>query len=458
MRRGSALPGVESSPLAGLPQVEGSTGIKAPGFPLDAAAFAQALRTGHGRAWQQVQSHGAHGLERQIIDACLECQTHDPQCEAEKAPWLHSMVVCAHLEAEVIEAIGALVHRLPQESHRDLDHRSAVLRELAAAGLSDARQLLYASLVRLSGTSADVIAAHDIVALDGIEGLVHVARQMGQWSREDPGFWVDDALVEQCKVPGGAPVALAALEREAEADLYIGRYLQALAETRALRDSGTPEAAASCTAEQIVAYAANHTKDPCHWFRRWALHADASELETVFRALLDVQEPGHITRLMRCFAQRGVPRFDRGLLPWLNHPDPTLSVVALRAVKSTRHPALRALALRWIAGGDLADGIQLLTANFERGDFALCALPWSPIDDEDERHRLVSNFVSMCNAHPSAEALEGLLHVYELSPCSTCRREAVKILLDLDVAPDWLRQEARFDADPATRALLRAGA
>lgn len=229
--------------------------------------------------------------------------------------------------------------------------------------------------------------------------------------------------------------------------------LQVLAQTRAQRNSSVPDAAAF-TAEQIVVYARDHPKDPCHWFRGWARRADASELETVFLVLLDAREPEYATRLLRCFAQQGVPRFDSRLLPWLVHPDPMLGMTALNAVKSTRHPDLRTLALRWMADGDLEGGIRLLTANFEPGDFALCTPRLESVGDEDGRHRLASNFVAMCEANPSADALDGLINVYEFSPCSTCRHKAVKVLVDLDIAPDWLRQEARLDVDPETRALL----
>lgn len=429
--------------------------IAPPVFPLDSTVFGAALRTGHGRALQQVQLHGVQGLGDALIDACVQCGTYDPQCEARRAPWLFSIVECAGLQTSLVQALAGLLKEAPaeDEAHDDLDQRSAMLRELAAAGSADARRLLYASLVRLPGTSADVIAADDIVELDGIEGLVHVARQMGRWSHEDPRFWVDDRLVEQCTVPGGATAALAALEREAQTDPYLASYLQVLAQTRAQRNSSAPDAAAF-TAEQIVVYARDHPKDQCHWFRGWARRADASELETVFLALLDAREPEHATRLLRCFVQRGVPRFDSRLMPWLNHSDPMLGMAALRAVKSARHPDLRKLALRWIADGDLECGILLLTANFEPGDFALCTPLLESVGDEDGRHRLASNFVAMCEAHPSADALEGLLNVYEFSPCSTCRHEAVKVLVDLDIAPDWLRQEARLDVNPETRALL----
>lgn len=432
--------------------------IAPPVFPLDSTAFGSALSRGHGRALQQVQLHGVQNLGDTLIDACLHCGTYDPQCEAPRVPWLFSIVDCAGLQNRLIQALAELLKEVPAEgeAHKDLTQRSAMLRELAAAGSADARRLLYASLMRLPGTSADVIAADDIVELDGLNGLVHVARQMGRWSQEDPHFWVDGQLVEQCKVSGGATAALAALECEAQTDPYIASYLQGLVETYAQSNSSAPQAA-SFTAEQIVAYARDHPRDPCHWFRGWGRRADASEIETVFLALLDVREPQHATRLLRCFARRGVPRFDSRLLPWLDHPDPMLGMAALNAVKSTRHPNLRTLALRWIADGDLEGGIRLLTGNFERGDFALCAPFLESIDDEDGRHRLASNFVAMCEAHPSAGALDGLLDVYEFSPCSTCRLKAVKVLVDLDIAPDWLRRESSFDVDSNTRALAEVG-
>jgi hypothetical protein len=429
-------------------------------FPLDSTAFASALRTGHGRAFQQVQRYGAEGLGDTLLDACIRSGTYDPQCEAPRAPWLFSIVECAGLQARLVQALGMLLQKAPTEDddHRDLTLRSAMLRELAAAGSTDARQWLYASLVRLPETSSGVIAADDIVALDGMDGLVHVARQMGRWSQQDPHFWVDDVLVERCMVSGGAPAALAALEQAAATDPCIGHYLQALAETRALRSSHSrgPDAAAF-TAEQVVAYARDHAKDPCHWFRQWALRAEVSELEVVFLALLDVQDPEHAARLLRCFAQRGVPRFDNRLLPWLDHPEPAVNMAALRAIKFTRHPALRSLALRWMADGDSAGGMRLLTANFEAGDFALHVPGLQSVGDMDERHHLGSNIVGLCETHPSADAVDALLDVYEFSPCSTCRHKAVKVLVDLDRVPDWLREEARWDADPATRALLPPG-
>ncbi len=66
--------------------------IEAPTYPLTPEAFDAALRTGHGRAKQQVVAYGAAGLEDEVVKACVTCFTYDPQCEADRAPWLFSII------------------------------------------------------------------------------------------------------------------------------------------------------------------------------------------------------------------------------------------------------------------------------------------------------------------------------------------------------------------------------
>jgi hypothetical protein len=107
--------------------------IKQPSFPLTLSAFAAAMRAGHGRAMQQVKLHGSVGFERSIIENCVSCTSYDPQCEAEREPWLFSIVDGANLKTEVVQAIAALLRDPPPEDHRDLAQRSSMLRELAAA-------------------------------------------------------------------------------------------------------------------------------------------------------------------------------------------------------------------------------------------------------------------------------------------------------------------------------------
>jgi hypothetical protein len=408
---------------------------------------------------QQIKGFGSVGLYGAIIENCVSCTSYDPQCEAERAPWLFSIVDSANLKAEVVQAIAALLREPPLEEHwRDLAQRSAMLQELAVAGVDDARRLLYSSLARLSDTSS-VIAAHDIVALDGAAGLIHVARQLGQWLQDDPDFWVDDYLISEFDAAQGCQDWLALLEREAVSDPLIASYLVGLRLARETASNGTANYRArranesAMTGAQIIAHVMTNPKEQCHWFRGWGTQADPVQREVVYSALLDTSEPEHVQRLFRCFGKTGVPRFDKRLLPWIFHTDSIVQWAAVRAVAPLKHPELRAAALQLIANGDLGYGAHLLVANFEVGDLSLCAQQFERPTDIDQCHWLCGELLALCEAHPGPDALDCLLYVYEFSPCSTCRREAVKALIDIGIAPAWLREEAAFDADPDTRAL-----
>jgi hypothetical protein len=424
-----------------------------PSFPLTRNVFAAALRTGHGRARQQIDRYGSDGLEDTIIKACLTCLTYDPQCEAARAPWLVSIVERAELAAKVVREIEAMVQEPLPENQCDMDQRCAILKEIAAAGSDEARRVLYTSLVRLSGTS-EVVGAEYIVALDGVEGLIRVARQLGRWLQADPDFRVHDWLLAQFDESTRGEEGRAALEHAAKVDKDVAGYLAGIRKASA-SDSAPSERFDPMTysGTEIVSHVSNNPKEQCHWFRRWGAQANDDQRQTVFEALLSSDDPEQVKRLLRCFSKTGVPRFDNGLVKWLDHPDKQVQWAAVRAVAPTRHAEWRKAALRLIAGDDLANGITLLVNNFEVGDFALCAEHLKCLDDPDAAHHLVGELLDLCEAHPGADALNCLLYVYELSPCSTCRRRAVKALTDTNTAPAWILEELEFDADPDTQSM-----
>lgn len=427
--------------------------IEQPTFPLSSTAFESALRKGQGRVLQHIARHGVAGLQDQIIGNCLHSHSYDPQSESPRAPWLFTIVEKAGLKREVIQAIGAMVREPPEQDHCDLSQRSALLKELAAAGEVDARELLYRSLIRMSDT-ASVIADEDIVALDGVDGLIMVARQNGRWLQEDPDFWVNNYFVEQLDESRGAAVGLSALEHAAESDADVARYLDGLRQNRERLDANRPRAAdAAFTGAQIVAHAQKQTKEKCFWFRNWGMRASVAEREVVFSALLDEQTPTVVARLLRCFGKTGIPRYDGRLLPWLFCSDEQVRWAAVQAVSQLTHPDLRQAALRLIADGDLPNGVRLLVANFEEGDLSMCAGLLSPSDDAEHHHSLGWYLLKLCAAHQGPKALDCLLYIYEYSPCSDCRRRAVGLLVDTDVAPAWLLEESTFDSDPQTRVL-----
>jgi hypothetical protein len=61
--------------------------------------------------------------------------------------------------------------------------------------------------------------------------------------------------------------------------------------------------------------------------------------------------------------------------------------------------------------------------------------------------------VELFEANPIAELAPAMLSVYAESPCSNCRRAAVKSLISTGTAPNWLLKECRSDASESVRRL-----
>jgi len=99
--------------------------------------------------------------------------------------------------------------------------------------------------------------------------------------------------------------------------------------------------------------------------------------------------------------------------------------------------------------------VRLLVRNYTAGDHFLIerALPAGD-GDEVKLHHLCSSLVDVFQENGAANC-EGAMHfVYERTPCSGCRHDAVKLLLAAGAATPALIDECRYDADLDTRDLV----
>lgn len=428
--------------------------VDPPTYPLAPGVFKLALRTGHGRVKQHVDAYGAGGLEEAILQACVSCLTYDPQCEADRSPWLFSILEQAQLTGAALKALERALVQPSNDSCHDMGQWSSLLKEMAASGSAQARDLLYASLRRVPHTS-DVVGAEQIVALDGVAGLIHVARQFGRWLQADPDLWISDDLIAQADPSNEARSAHEALQNRAQYDAEVATFLSAV---RRVRETPTIARSRSdrfsLSGDQVVTLIEGNPRDPCHWLRQWGAEANSDEREAVFAALVASNEPEQVKRLFRAFTKADLPRFEPHLLRWLDSADAQLRWAAVAALAHVRHADVREASLKLIVEDNLASGARLLINNFEPGDLHRCSTQLKPLADPDDVHHLVQELLKLCQAHPGAEALDCLLYVYEHSPCSTCRQRAVQELVESSIAPAWVLSEAASDADPETRALV----
>jgi hypothetical protein len=415
---------------------------------------------------------GLDGVEESFIDACLHARSYDPQCEGGRAEWLFDILTGPRVSGELART---LVDRLgePSPDHWDTTQRTYLARELARRGFDAARSYLY-SCLRREEDSADVTGVEDIIALDGADGLIHVATRLGEMLRDDPSFWSDDRALKHFDETRGEGAARRILDAAAAHSGPIAVYLRHIdareppeqEANRAyvdLADVRFKPGAANKHVDRMRSISAEavihdiETEDPgvnLYWFWGWSRNADDESLGRVFEAMLHQAHPGRLVKYLRVFSRRPLAAFDPRMLPFADHPDLEVRRLAHVALSNYAHAEVRSLALRKIAMGQSSEKIiPLLAKNYRTGDAHLIERVLMTPPDREELHSLVSDLAEVIRANPVSELSRTMLFVYEESPCSLCRHEAVKALRHCASAPSWLLEEGRHDASDEIREL-----
>lgn len=447
-------------------------------LPLTRAEFAAALEKGQGRALMHARRFGVAGLEALFIHACLHDHTYDAHCEESRVAWLLEIADATDAANQLMDAVFQRLDE-PASEFKDASQRCEIAREHAQRGSDVARAYLYRSLRRWPGSN-DVVGAEAVIALDGAAGLIRVVECMvaspgdGRWPDEDkiPLYWFDGEH--------GDGAARAVLDAAAATSPGVARFLQQLDE-RSIERAGdqTP-------ADQSAAEGASAVEPPGVARRRariqqlqsipaadvirhldsdgqfaiahppmsWGIHAPKPALAEVFEAMLRQSDPARLRKYLRVFQRVALAEFDNRLIRFTEHENAEIRRLAFCALSNYAHADIRKLAIeRLSAGRCFEDELQLLKSNYQPGDAAMIENLLQVSDDRDRLHRLGFDLVDVFEANPLPESSPSMLFVYEHSPCTNCRRHAVKVILTTQTAPTWLLEEARYDSSPETREL-----
>lgn len=453
-------------------------------MPLTREQFRSAIEKGLGRALLHVRAAGLADVEDLFIDACLHHKAYDAQCEGERAPWLMQIFDAGGAEARIAQQVTSQLGQ-PTDQYWDAVHRCQMARELARRGCAEARERLYANL-RKWPTFGNLIAADEIVELDGAAGLVHVAEFQGRLCESNPEFSACDNVILVFESVHGKESARRVLDAASATSPDVAAYLKHLdaqeAERRASVEAARQSDAAASGDRQMVASRSGPSfrgvrmrqvtaadvirqieqEDPQHrgfWCRQWGRCARADQLPPVFERLVSESDPIRLAKFLRVFSIRALDNFDARLLPLASHADREVRTRAIVALSNYQHPEVRRLAIERIGAGRLAESeLTLLNKNYQPGDAALIERSIQGPFNVDDLHGVMLDATELFGLHPLAESAAIMLLANEKTPCAMCRYHAVKNLLAAGTAPEWLIDECRFDSYDETRDLAAANA
>jgi hypothetical protein len=396
--------------------------------------FAGWVGKGLGRAVLYLKTHDSRACREALLHACTHNVIYDRQCEESRTPYLLELI---ELSCDVEFYRNGILDALKSE---DDEADQGQIFELAASfaekGDSEIKQSMYAAFAR---DGFGLTAADELVRLDGLAGLVFVAKSFGTEDPEERPWQFRHLLetLEKYHDKQALPAELENFWREL-------REYEELCE-RERQKGRPPRPDYEMVKHSLPRFASV-----------WAHNASIQELEMAADDLLAETEDERLVAYLRMFRLRPFPRAIDRLLELARSENDRVAVGALVALSKIQDERVRALGLDLMAVAKCGYAVDLLTHNSQDGDYRIIERLLQKRSEADDYHRLGQGVRGFVEAHRSVEAERALLLLYENGPCALCRHGVVEELIAINRFPDWMRAECQYDAYSETRKLVKS--
>ncbi len=262
---------------------------------MDTIEFQRVLALGLGRAVLHLADHDSSSYREIILDACLHNRAYDPQVEGSRATYMLDIIRGSRDASFYIDAV---IRSLSDEAHDwDTPQRFELARQLAQDGNSLAREAMYSAFRAKELSASDV--AVQFVELDGIQGLLFVAGQIGEQLARNPSQWEDDSLLFVAGEICGRDVVDAAISEASNTDENIKVYLTEVEKNLSSRSKTQRPDPKTLTYDQIRSIIESNRAGGV--LREWAAGASDSELERAAHDLVHEKDPEKLKSYLKLF-------------------------------------------------------------------------------------------------------------------------------------------------------------
>lgn len=438
--------------------------IRAAKEPLTTDEFRRALEQGLGRAILCLKKHDPTPYKQIVLETCLKDTRYDAQCEGSRVPYLMEAIDLCHDEDFFRDAI---LKRFPATPNIALDDNPDVhledqftdfMLEFAKRGSSKARDLLYKSFV-FNVKNSDEFSfgrADAIIELDGLTGLTFVLEHYGKIASSSRKFRLDDWYLNSFEKQFGEAnlekhvKKLSAVNQDVRVLVRRSKFFAKKTVASQTRQKPAPP---TYEAFQNMVQRRNPYRGGIPF---WSKRATKTQLKQAARDLIAETDPELIRGYLYAFYARKFPLSMKHLFRLVAHEHWDVRSYALFALSHFQHPRVRNFALKLTNDTQLrCEVISLFKENYLPGDAKRILSVLHDLAETEEIHSVGFCIHDLYEKNRMTEAFEPLLLVYELNPCLLCRRDTLKLLHELEILPDWMLEEAKFDANDHTRETIQ---
>ena len=448
--------------------------ISPPVYPLDRETFDRALTTGHGRTLVHAQKFGVEPFKDLILDATIHCRYRESRFDyfpPRTCPVSHHTDIQGWSLAKLC-IMGGVVDEV---LNAPIDGKGSFYRWNAYQWNRIEEELVAAGHMPQPPEWNEIHSGWQQrwkkrLVSDGEAGMLAVAEAFGRELLDARDTWVwstSDAVKYYDRLHGeGAAIRL--LVPETARNRAILRFVRVHRrnQLRIVRNDKAEEEemkdyqpAPPATLDDVMDYIHGKALDRCSIVNFWE-HATPRERLGIQRVVYESNNPQVLWRALFCMPKTGLPEFDPSLLALVTHDDENVRNEALEVFRYHGQPEVRDAAFSALARGDKEGAFVLLHRSARNGDSRLLLELLRELcqeDDSSDPHGIFVAPIRIFRDNPDLTEPLMPMFVYEHSMCRVCRSNAFRLMMERGICPDWVMEEARWDAVPGIREMA-AGA
>lgn len=421
--------------------------------------FANALEKGLGRAYLYVEKNGDELIRDQLLHACLINQSYDRQCEDSRAEWLMSLInLSKNRDFYIPNIIASLAS---SSEYSDVNQLYELCKLIAEQGDESAKIAIYEKF-DLQEFNKSYLGGDEIIQMDGLEGLLHVAEVIGKRLIEEEGYWDTDILYCQaCEMFGKEPTD-EFLVGHAKENRFVTAYLNELKKNEERRK---PKDSRSHKERFRDEYPIERILDEInngkgrYAFMRFGRYATTDEIEKVYNLLISEISKEKLIRYLWIFRNRELPRLPQTITDLAFSSDHEIQDAAITAISNLSDPSVHDIAINICSNQNkkiALKAIELFVNNYQESDSKFIEPMLTNVADKDIMHWACLDAIKLFEKHPLEELTNTMLWVYENTPCTHCRNNATQLLIENGWLPETQLNECLYDCVNDTRELAKS--
>lgn len=417
-----------------------------------------AFSKGKGRAYLHILEKGDDGIQDELLFFCLNNVVRDTQIEEGRAEWLLSIIdLTDRSEFYSSQIIDALV--LAKES-RDVEQLSELAALLCKRGVERAKSVIYEKF-NLQEFNQSYLCGIEIVDIDGLEGLLHVATVIGDRLLSDQGYedW-GSVFFHACETLGREET-IQFLQEHTCSNPNVKAYFEEISKylpaPNSTGENVSPESTWQRYSLARVLSDIEHGKGKYpSYYSRFSRRATKEEFVQLYQNFLAEERKEQLIRYLWIFHRRQMPGLPRKLVTLAEDDDRNIQLAALIVLSNYQVDIVRDLAIKFCQSQNaqtLSAAIALFIHNYEQGDHrliesALVQIKELIVTQPEGDHVLqqaCQNVIKLFERNFTEELSECLVWVYENTPYSHHRALVTRQLITNNLMPSDLLYECQFD-------------